>query len=165
MTAKQALDSLQAKSLRLAVAESLTGGGLSSEFVSVPGASKVFLGAIVAYDTAIKASLLGVPQVLLSERGAVDPEVAVAMARGVRGSLAKAANLPEDSVVGLAVTGVAGPDSQDGKSVGTVFVAILGASGVPVEVTEYFFGGSREQIRAQSTEAAVNVLLAWLQKV
>ncbi|MDI1457603.1 CinA family protein, partial [Streptomyces sp. ATE26] len=99
----------------LAVAESLTGGLVAAEITGVPGASKVFRGSVTAYATELKRELLGVDATLLAERGAVDPQVAGQMAAGVRKALG--------ADWGLATTGVAGPDPQDGQSVGTVFVA------------------------------------------
>lgn len=82
--AAAALEELRRRGLTLAVAESLTGGALSAALVSVPGASAVLRGAVVAYATPVKASLLGVDPGLLAAHGPVDPEVARQMARGVR---------------------------------------------------------------------------------
>jgi nicotinamide-nucleotide amidase len=86
--AAAALEGLAAKSLHLAVAESVTGGLLTSAFVDVPGASKVLLGSIVAYQSELKHGLLGVSRALLQEQGAVDPEVVAQMASGIRAKLA-----------------------------------------------------------------------------
>ncbi|WP_121832958.1 CinA family protein [Streptomyces sp. S1] len=105
----------------LAVAESLTGGLVAAELTGVPGASASFRGSVTAYATALKHELLGVDEALLAERGAVDPEVASQMAAGVR------ARLGADW--GIATTGVAGPDPQDGQPVGTVYVAVAGPAG------------------------------------
>ncbi len=102
----------------LAVAESLTGGMVAAEITAVPGASKVLRGSVTAYATEIKHSVLGVDASLLAERGAVDPEVARQMALGVRRLLG--------ADWGIATTGVAGPDPQDGQPVGTVYVAVAG---------------------------------------
>ena len=99
----------------LAVAESLTGGLLAATLVDVPGASQVFRGGLVVYATDLKATLAGVPAELLDERGPVDPDVAVALADGARERCG--------ADWGLATTGVAGPDPQDGMAVGTVYVA------------------------------------------
>ncbi|WP_432063131.1 CinA family protein [Streptomyces sp. S1] len=105
----------------LAVAESLTGGLVAAELTGVPGASASFRGSVTAYATTLKHELLGVDGALLAERGAVDPEVASQMAAGVR------ARLGADW--GIATTGVAGPDPQDGQPVGTVYVAVAGPAG------------------------------------
>ncbi len=82
MSAKEVLEMLEKKGLKLAIAESLTGGMLCSELVSIPGASNVVLGSFVAYQTELKSSALGVNRSLLKEQGAVDPEVAAQMAEG-----------------------------------------------------------------------------------
>ena len=101
----------------LATAESLTGGQLGATITSIPGASKVYRGGVVAYATDLKLSLLNVADALLESGGPVQADVALQMAIGV------AENLNSD--FGLAVTGVAGPDSQDGHLPGTVFVACI----------------------------------------
>ncbi|MCA5893197.1 CinA family protein [Isoptericola sp. NEAU-Y5] len=100
----------------LAAAESLTGGLVVAALVEVPGASAVLRGGVVAYATDLKRTLLGVDAGLLASRGAVDPEVAVQMARG--------ACAATGADVGLATTGVAGPDGQDGHPPGEVYVAV-----------------------------------------
>jgi nicotinamide-nucleotide amidase len=100
----------------VAVAESLTGGLVAAELTEVPGASKAFLGSVTAYATEIKHRLLGVDDRLLAEHGAVDARVALQMAEGVRRELR--------ADWGIATTGVAGPEPQDGKPVGTVYIAV-----------------------------------------
>jgi nicotinamide-nucleotide amidase len=150
------LDTLAAQGLHLAVAESLTGGLLTSVFVDVSGASKVLLGSIVAYQTDLKHQLLGVSRPLLQEQGAIDAEVVAQMAAGVRAKLAAKCGLDEGKVVGVATTGVAGPDSQDGKQVGTVFIGISGHSGDFVYPLQ--LNGSRAEIRAAAVSAAVDAL-------
>lgn len=112
---------LTAAGQTVATAESLTGGLVCARLVDVPGASAVVRGGVVAYATELKAALLGVDAGLLAERGAVDPDVALAMAAGVRARLA--------ADWGLATTGVAGPDPQDGVPAGTVYVAVCGPGG------------------------------------
>lgn len=126
----------------VAVAESLTGGLVVSELVEVPGASKVVHGGVVAYATPVKASLLGVSAELLAAEGAVHPEVARQMASGVRTALAVDGR---PATWGISTTGVAGPDPQDGKPVGTVFVGIASESGA--EAWELRLDGDREAIR------------------
>jgi nicotinamide-nucleotide amidase len=130
------------RSLTIAVAESLTGGLVVAELVAVPGASAVVLGGVVAYNTAIKSSLLGVDEVLLADRGAVDPDVAVQMATGVRSRMA-VAQRPAD--IGISTTGVAGPEPQDGQPVGTVYLGISTASGA--KSIELHLTGTRSEIR------------------
>ena len=150
------LGSLEEKGLHLAIAESLTGGMLSSAFVDVAGASKVFLGSIVAYQTELKHQLLGVSRTLLQEQGAVDPEVVAQMAGGVRSKLANRCGIDESLVIGLASTGVAGPEPQDGKPVGTVFIGISGPTGD--FVYPFQFEGAREGIRLSAVTAALTAL-------
>ncbi|HUL26240.1 MAG TPA: CinA family protein [Streptosporangiaceae bacterium] len=132
----------------VAVAESLTGGLLGAAITAVPGASVVFRGGVIAYATDLKAALLGVPAALLAERGAVDPEVAGAMATGIAERLAAA--------IGVATTGVAGPDPQDGKPPGTVHIAVS-AGGGPV-VQTLALSGSRDEIRRGTVERSLRLL-------
>ena len=121
----------QARRLRLtiAVAESLTGGQLAAAFTAVPGASAVFRGSVTAYATDLKASVLGVDSVLLASSGAVHPEVARQMADGVRRLCG--------ADLGLATTGVAGPEPQDGRPVGTVYVALSGQGLAETEQNDF----------------------------
>jgi nicotinamide-nucleotide amidase len=105
----------------VAVAESLTGGLLGAELTAMPGSSATFAGGVIAYATPLKHALLGVPEDLLAAHGAVHPDVAAVMARGVRERLGAS--------YGLAVTGVAGPEPQDGRPVGTVHVAVADSGG------------------------------------
>ena len=145
------------RGLDLAVAESLTGGDVVSSLVAVPGASAVLRGGVVAYSTAIKASVLGVDRALLAREGAVDPDVAVAMARGVRTVLA-VDGMP--TAIGVATTGVAGPDRQDGRPVGLVYVAVVDDNGEVAQ--EHRFSGDRAQIRAFATRAALALVASRL---
>lgn len=139
--------------LTIAVAESLTGGLLVSALVAVPGASAVVSGGVVAYNTAIKHTVLGVDAGLLAERGAVDGDVAESMATGVRVALAVAGQ-PAD--IGISTTGVAGPDEQDGQAVGTVFLGF--AVGAEVSRAALRFSGDRAAIRSAAVyESLVRV--------
>lgn len=153
MSAADLLKQLEDKGLKLAIAESLTGGMLCSELVSVAGASNVVLGSVVAYQTGLKVSALGVNPQLLESNGAVDPEVAVQMAEGIRSRMSLQLLLATESVIGVSTTGVAGPDAQDGKPVGTVFISVAGKHGV--KVWEEHFEGDRTAIRNQSVSAAI----------
>jgi PncC family amidohydrolase len=117
----------------VAVAESLTGGLVVAALVAVPGASAVVRGGVVAYMTDLKTRLLDVDPDLLAREGAVHPEVARQMALGV------ATRLGAD--YGVATTGVAGPDPQDGHPVGEVHVAVAGPAGASGQVTRT---GSRQ---------------------
>ena len=139
----------------VATAESLTGGLLSAALTTISGSSATCRGGVVAYATDAKRSLLGVPASLLAERGAVDADVALAMAAGCRDAFG--------ATYGIATTGVAGPTEQDGKPVGTVFIAIVGpddaeqAHGVRV-VRELRLRGSRERIRQAAVTTALDIL-------
>jgi nicotinamide-nucleotide amidase len=138
------------RGFRLAVAESLTGGLLTSAIVETPGASSVLSGGIVAYDTAIKHTVVGVDRGLLADRGAVDPRVAAQMADRVRTAFARHGRAAD---VGVATTGVAGPEPQDGKPVGLVYLGL--AVGEHVEVAELRLSGSRDEIRSASVSTAL----------
>lgn len=142
------LDALAVAGETVAVAESLTGGLVCSTLVTVPGASRVVVGGIVAYQTDVKASVLGVSDALLAERGAVDPDVALAMARQVRTKFG--------ATIGLSTTGVAGPDPQDGVPVGTVFVALVSDRGETVEKCD--LDGTRDEVRMRAAGAALRLL-------
>ena len=142
---------LTARGETVAVAESLTGGLVVATLVGVPGASAVVRGGVVAYATPVKHTVLGVSADLLAEHGAVDPEVARQMASGVRTALAVDG---EPATWGISTTGVAGPDPQDGKPVGTVFVGIASATGA--EAYELHLEGERKPIR----QGTVSELLA-----
>ncbi|GHJ40554.1 CinA family protein [Streptomyces sp. TS71-3] len=151
--AEAVLRQLLERSETLAVAESLTGGLVAAEITVVPGASKVFRGSVTSYATDLKEKILGVDGMLLAERGAVDPEVALQMARGVRQALG--------ADWGTATTGVAGPDPQDGQPVGTVFVAVAGPGGVE-KVAELRLNGERAEIRMESVRSVLKLLLQQL---
>ncbi|MFE3327230.1 CinA family protein [Streptomyces sp. NPDC059176] len=133
----------------LAVAESLTGGLVAAELTSVPGASQCFRGSVTAYATSVKRDLLGVDETLLAQRGAVDAEVAAQMAVGVRARLGAG--------WGIATTGVAGPEPQDGQPVGTVFVAVAGPGGSH-KVDALRLNGNREEIRRESVRSVLALL-------
>lgn len=141
-TAVNLVADLTLRGLTIGVAESLTGGLLIAEFIRVPGASAVVRGGIVAYNTALKHSLLGVDAALLAQFGAVHPDVAEQMAEGVRAATA-VDDVPAD--IGLSTTGVAGPDPQDGQPVGTVFIAVATRNGTSVR--QLALSGSRDAIR------------------
>jgi nicotinamide-nucleotide amidase len=126
---------------------------LAAEIVSVPGASAVFRGGVIAYATPVKHTLLGVDAETLSAHGAVHPDVAMQMASGVRDALQVDG---EPAAVGLATTGAAGPDPQDGQAPGTVFIGV--AIGSDVRAVAARFEGDREAVRRQTTERALALL-------
>ena len=134
---------LTARGMTLAVAESVTGGLIASRLVNVVGASTWFRGGVVSYASDVKFDVLGVP------RGpVVSADTAKAMAVGVRTLLG--------SDVALSVTGVAGPEEQDGQPAGTVFVGI--ALGDRVEHVELHLPGDRPRVRAYSAISALDAL-------
>lgn len=145
------------RGLRIAVAESLTGGLLVAELVAIPGASAVVVGGVVAYNSELKSSVLGVDPQLLAAHGAVHPDVAAQMATGVRAALALAAGPAQ---IGISTTGVAGPDEQDGRPVGTVYLGF--AIGDEVHVTSLSLSGSRDDIRQASVSESLRELVRLL---
>jgi nicotinamide-nucleotide amidase len=151
--AERVLALLAGRSRTLAVAESLTGGLVAAELTSVAGASRSFRGSVTAYATDLKRDVLAVDAALLEERGAVDGDVALQMATGVRRVLG--------ADWGAATTGVAGPESQDGRPVGTVYVAVAGPESVG-KVTALRLNGSRADIRKESVRSVLALLLSEL---
>lgn len=147
---------LKQRKLTIAVAESCTGGLLAARLTDVPGSSAYFERALVTYSNAAKVELLGVPAQLIAQRGAVDEEVARAMAEGARRS-ARAS-------IGVGVTGIAGPDGgTPEKPVGLVYVAIAGAAGD--RTRRAHFPGGRERVRYQATQAALEMIRRGLLKL
>lgn len=151
------LDRLVELGWTVAVAESLTGGMVVSSLVDIPGASRAVRGGVVAYATDVKRSVLGVDPALLEAHGAVHPRVARQMARGVRDVLGRDGT-PAD--VGIATTGVAGPEPQDGQPVGTVHIAVSTPLGTRVD--SLVISGDRDRIRREATHIAVRRALAAL---
>jgi PncC family amidohydrolase len=135
---------------RLATAESLTGGGIGQAITSVSGASAVFAGGIISYTNEVKHKVLGVPVETLNTCGAVSAPVAQAMAQGARNVIG--------ADVAVAVTGLAGPDGDEfGNPVGTVFIGY--ADGHTAFAREYHFEGDRAEVREQTIEAALALIL------
>ncbi len=135
---------LAVEGLSLGLAESLTGGLAASRLVNVPGASRWFRGSVVSYASEVKYTVLGVP-----EGPVVSEAAARAMAEGARRVLG--------SDVGLSITGVAGPDPQDGLPPGTVFVG-LARPGRPTESVGFNVPGDRDRVRQYATIAALDLL-------
>ncbi len=144
---------LQQREQTLSVMESLTGGLLASTITDFPGSSKHFIGGLVSYSTALKAQM-GVPQEILDSHGAVSEEAARAMAHAVRGQL------KTDFSIG--VTGVAGPDKQEGKPVGTVYIAVEGPEGVVTRVGPGWHG-SRGDNKRRAVLSALDLLRRYLE--
>lgn len=140
---------LTARGARVAVAESCTGGLVTSRLTDVPGSSVYVERGIVAYSNAAKVDLLGVPESVLAAHGAVSEAVAEAMAHGVRTRAAVD--------WGVGVTGIAGPGGgTPDKPVGTVVVSVVGPEGV--RTRRFRFRGEREQVKFQASQAALDLL-------
>jgi nicotinamide-nucleotide amidase len=151
-TAQLAADlhgALRSRGATIAVAESLTGGLLGAALTDLAGSSATFRGGIVAYATALKATLLDVDPALLHRYGAVHPDVAAAMARGAAARL--------DATYGLSTTGVAGPDPADGRAPGEVHVALAGPGIGPdgAAVLSLQLAGGRDDVRREAVRRAL----------
>lgn len=159
------LDMCRAEALRIAVAESCTGGMLGSHITDVPGASDVFHGGLIAYDNRVKRQLLGVLDSDLAEQGAVSEPVALQMAKGIRVRLG--------TEIGVSITGIAGPGGgTEEKPVGTVWIAIDVSEGRPpiprpdgeppitpyAKARVFHFMGNREEIRYRAAQAALDMI-------
>lgn len=145
---KKVLEILRARRQTLATAESLTAGLVAATIANVPGASAVLRGGVIVYATDLKGELANVPAELLAAKGPVDPDTAEALAAGARERC--------KADWGLATTGVAGPDPQDGKPVGMVYVAVSGPEGTIVR--ELSLSGDRPAIRTQTVAAVIDLL-------
>ncbi len=135
---------------RLVTAESLTGGGIGAALTSVPGSSEVYMGGVISYTDWVKHNVLHVREEDLNQYGAVSRPVAQQMASGVRALL--------KADVAVSVTGLAGPGGDEyGNPVGTVFIGYADAYSSTVK--QCLFRGSREEIRNQTIEAALRLIL------
>ncbi|KAK4237069.1 hypothetical protein C8A03DRAFT_35000 [Achaetomium macrosporum] len=146
---------LRAAGETLGVAESLTAGGVMAAITSAPGASAAFRGGVVSYATPLKQEVLGVDAALIAREGVIHGDVAAQMAEGARRITTFDGG--EATTWGIGTTGVAGPDMQDGKPAGTVFIGIASPETNRV-FGPFNFHGSREQVR----EATVLEALARL---
>ena len=138
----------------LATAESLTGGMLGARITDVPGSSRAYRGGVVSYATDVKVSVLGVPEGLVAEHGVVSEACARAMAEGVRGLL--------EASYGVATTGVAGPDEQEGHPAGTVWIAVAGPGAT--HARRLALAGDRRAVREATCAAAISLLADVLQR-
>ncbi len=159
------LDICRATAMRLAVAESCTGGMLGSHITDVPGASDVFHGGIIAYDNRVKRQILGVLDADLEAQGAVSEIVAQQMARGIR--------LRLGTEIGVSITGIAGPEGgTEEKPVGTVWIGVDVSEGRPpiprpdgdppitsfARARVFHFSGNRDEIRHRAAGAALDMI-------
>ncbi|GAP10034.1 competence/damage-inducible protein CinA C-terminal domain [Bellilinea caldifistulae] len=151
---------LLARRLKLVVAESCTGGLLGHLITNVPGCSEYFLGGITAYSYEAKQLLLGVQPETLTRYGAVSRNTVLEMAQGVRRAFA--AQVAEESLVGVAISGIAGPGgAQPGKPVGLVWIGLSAAEGG--WAADFYGRGSREENKAFSARCAMQALKAYLE--
>ena len=148
------LDLLRERAETVATAESLTGGLVCATLVDAPGASAIVRGAVVAYTADVKSQILGVDDAQIASNGTIDAEVARQMAEGIR--------LRLGATWGVATTGNAGPESSEGKPVGTVFIAVAGPR--TSAVRELSLSGDRTAIRRSTTAAALSLLLGTLEE-
>ena len=145
------------KKVKVAGAESCTGGMISQILTSIPGSSRAFEFCIVSYANEAKRTILKIPEIIIDRYGAVSAETVGAMVDGVKKIY------PVDLV--FAVTGIAGPGGgTEQKPVGTVYIGIAGASNV-TEVVKKVFSGDREEIRRKTVELVLNMLLVQLNKL
>lgn len=150
---KQTVELLKSKKLKLATAESCTGGLISKRITDVSGSSEVFEGGVVCYSNRFKENVLGVSRETLKKYGAVSRETAREMVKGVL-SLTKAD-------IAVAVTGIAGPSSDDtNKPVGLVYIAVSdGKSTIVKKFLNNFTGDVREQNRSISADTALEMIM------
>ena len=149
--AEQLVGVLSEKGMTCATAESCTGGGVGYAITGVAGSSAVFWGGVVSYDNSVKHGVLGVPEEVLSSKGAVSSECAAAMADGVRRLL--------KTDLAVSVTGIAGPGGgTPGKPVGLVWFGLASKSGTFTE--RMVFPGGREAVRSAAIEHALQLLLS-----
>ncbi|MCX6399387.1 MAG: CinA family protein [Propionibacteriales bacterium] len=150
--ADELVAALRAARATLGTAESLTGGRVAARITNVPGSSAVYAGGVVSYQTQVKIKVLGVPEEIVAEHGVVSAQCARAMAAGLRELLG--------TTYAVSTTGVAGPERQEGKPVGTVYVGVAGPDGVRVEGLA--LSGDRVAIQDASVDAALSVLAAMI---
>ena len=155
VVAEKLVKTLIAKKLTCATAESCTGGGVGYAITAVAGSSAVFMGGIISYDNSVKHGVLGVPEEVLTRKGAVSSECAAAMAEGARRRL--------NTDLAVSITGIAGPGGGSAeKPVGLVWFGLASKAGTVTE--KKVFLGDREAVRAAAIEHALQLLLAAAEK-
>jgi nicotinamide-nucleotide amidase len=142
--ARLIIETLAARGQTLAVAESLTGGGLGFALTQIPGASAVFLGGIISYTTEVKVRELGVGQSAIDKHKVVSEEVAIEMAEGAKNKFA--------TTWAISATGVAGPGDYQGVREGTVWIAIRGPINQSLTLT---LDGGRDGVRQGAISSAI----------
>jgi len=146
--ARRLIEAARARALKLATAESCTGGLVAAAITDIPGSSDVFDRGFVTYSYPAKVAMLGVPQAMLTEHGAVSEAVARAMAEGALAG--------SDADVTVAITGVAGPGASEAKPEGLVWFAVATRDGVRAERRDFGTLG-RDRVRARSVETALEL--------
>jgi PncC family amidohydrolase len=150
------------KGLKLVLAESCTGGLISHRITNVAGSSEYFLGSLVSYSYEAKEEWLGVKHSTLQMYGAVSRETVIEMARGARASLKK--HFPIEKVIGLSVSGIAGPSGgTPDKPVGTVWIGLSAED--REDAWQFLWCGDRSENKEQSAQKALQVLLEYLKKI
>ncbi|MDH4210280.1 MAG: nicotinamide-nucleotide amidohydrolase family protein [candidate division WOR-3 bacterium] len=148
-TARDIGGMLLERKLRISVCESCTGGMLGAAITSAPGSSRYFAGGVIAYSDAVKKNVVGVKRSTLERFGAVSAQTAREMARGVRNRMR--------SDVGVAITGIAGPNGGTAKKpVGLVYIAV--AAGKRCKVKRFMFIGGRQTVRKSSVKKAFDMI-------
>lgn len=160
--AREVVQLLKEAGQTLAVSESLTGGGVMATLTSVEGCSAVFRGGVVSYATPLKQHLLNVDGNLIAEHGVIHSDVAAQMAAGAR-TVTTHHDMTETSW-GIGTTGVAGPDPQDGKPVGMVFIGVASANGAR-GFGPFSFPGTRERVREATIVEALSLLREEIRKI
>lgn len=153
---EKVFERLKKENLRIAAAESLTGGLFTEKLISVAGASIVCPGGIVCYDPAVKRNVLQVPKQMIDTHGVVSAECALELAKNVCNVL--------DSEIGISFTGVAGPNDLEGKQVGTVYIAVFNKHGNHI-VEKHIFQGDRAMIRQRATIKGFEIIFNYLKSM
>ena len=159
--AKKIGDLLRSRGLWLATAESCTGGLLGHLITTIAGSSDYYLGGFITYSNETKERWLGVANSTLVQFGAVSRETVQEMARGVRNAIG--GRIQPEKIIGISISGIAGPGGgSPEKPVGTVWIGVSGADGE--EAVMFHFQGDRVEVKNQSAEKALDLLIDYLQK-
>ena len=151
---------LRNKGMKLTLAESCTGGLIGHRVTNIPGSSDYYLGSLTAYAYEVKESILGVKHETLQQHGAVSRETVLEMAIGVRNALA--GDFPLESIVGVSVSGIAGPGGGlPEKPVGTVWIGMSAKEGS--WAWKFTWPGNRIQNKEDSAQSALQLLLLYLE--
>lgn len=152
---------LRSNGLWLTTAESCTGGLLGHMITSTAGSSEYYLGGFITYSNETKERWLGVAHETLMQFGAVSRETVQEMAHGIRNAFGE--KIQPEKIIGISISGIAGPGGgSPEKPVGTVWIGVSGADGE--EAVKYLFEGDRDEVKTQSAEKAMELLLGYLQQ-